>query len=155
MNVSTLPALEPEHIIIAASSAQKVAIVVSLIVSFVTLSLFRYLLFKDKAPHGTNLVPEPRSTLPWLGRIHDIETIAPWKSMKKWSDEYSGFFRPTTCGEMHIWVGTAEIAQELYCKRAAKYSSRPEVAAVPGSDSQGQYLPHLEHGGKSKWRTSL
>lgn len=65
--------------------------------------------------------------------------------MKKWSDEYGGLFRLTTAGgEMHIWVGKAEIAQDLYCKRASKYSSRPEVPAVPGSDKQGQYLPLLQ-----------
>ena len=148
MNVSTLPELEPEHFPVAAGFAHKFATAVSLVVSFITLKLFRYLLFKDKAPSGTKLVPGPRSTLPWLGRFHDIDATAPWKSMTKWSDDYGGFFRLTTCGgEMHIWVGTAEIAQELYCKRASKYSSRPEVAAVPGSNSQGQYLPLLEHGG--------
>jgi hypothetical protein len=78
----------------------------------------------------------------------DIDPIAPWNSMKKWSDQHKGFFRLQACGEMHIWLGDNDIAQELYCKRAALYSSRPEVAAVPGSDSQGQYLPLLEFGGE-------
>lgn len=68
--------------------------------------------------------------------------------MKKWSDQFNGMFRLTACGEMHIWLGDNKVAQELYCNRAANYSSRPEVAAVPGSDSQAQYLPLLEYGGK-------
>jgi cytochrome P450 len=129
----------------------KWAILFSLLVGSVVLPLTRYLLFHDRPPRGLKLVPGPRSTLPWLGRIHGIDANAPWKSMKKWSDEYGGLFRLTTAGgEMHIWLGDAEIAQELYCKRAAIYSSRPEVAAVPGSHSQGQYLPLLEHG--DHWR---
>lgn len=131
--------------------AHKWAIIFSLLAGSIVIPLTRYLLFHDRPPRGLKLVPGPRSTLPWLGRMHGINADAPWQSMKKWSDEYGGFFRLTTAGgEMHIWLGDAEIAQELYCKRAAKYSSRPEVAAVPGSHSQGQYLPLLEHG--DHWR---
>lgn len=123
----------------------KWALLFSLLAGSFVFSLSKYLLFHDRAPPGLKLIPGPRSTLPWLGRIHGIDPVAPWKSMKKWSDEYGGLFRLTTAGgEMHIWIGKAEIAQELYCKRAAKYSSRPEVPAVPGSDKQGQYLPLLQ-----------
>lgn len=115
----------------------------------VTPGVFRflqYLLFKDKPPKGLKLVPGPPSTIPYIGRV-DIDPIAPWNSMKKWADEYNGLFRLTTCGEMHIWLGDGDIAQELYCKRASHYSSRPEVAAVPGSHNMAQYLPLMEYGG--------
>ncbi|KAK4940373.1 hypothetical protein LTR10_019479 [Elasticomyces elasticus] len=113
------------------------------------LGFLRYLLFKDKPPKGLRLVPGPPSTIPYIGRV-DIDANAPWNSMKKWADEYKGFFRLTACGEMHIWLGDSDIAQELYCKRAPQYSSRPEVAAVPGSHSQAQYLPLMEYG--DHWR---
>ena len=109
--------------------------------------IFHFFLVFDQPPKGLKLVPGPGSTIPYIGRV-DIDPIAPWNSMKKWSDNHNGFFRLQACGEMHIWLGDNDIAQELYCKRAAIYSSRPEVAAVPGSDSQGQYLPLLEFGGK-------
>ncbi|KAJ9629115.1 hypothetical protein H2204_009055 [Knufia peltigerae] len=109
----------------------------------------QYLLFKDKPPKGLKLVPGPPSTIPYIGRV-DIDPIAPWNSMKKWADEYNGLFRLTTCGEMHIWLGNGDIAQELYCKRASRYSSRPEVAAVPGSHNMAQYLPLMEYG--DHWR---
>ncbi|KAL6246937.1 hypothetical protein RBB50_006244 [Rhinocladiella similis] len=118
----------------------------------VTPGVFRflqYLLFKDKPPKGLKLVPGPPSTIPYIGRV-DIDPIAPWNSMKKWADEYNGLFRLTTCGEMHIWLGDGDIAQELYCKRASHYSSRPEVAAVPGSHNMAQYLPLMEYG--DHWR---
>jgi hypothetical protein len=107
-----------------------------------------FFLVFDQPPKGLKLVDGPGSTIPYIGRV-DIDPIAPWNSMKAWSDKFNGFFRLQACGEMHIWLGDNDIAQELYCKRAAIYSSRPEVAAVPGSDSQGQYLPLLEYGGES------
>ncbi|KAK5193424.1 hypothetical protein LTR99_006976 [Exophiala xenobiotica] len=113
------------------------------------LGFLHYLLFKDKPPKGLKLVPGPPSTIPYIGRV-DIDAKAPWNSMRKWADEYDGFFRLTTCGEMHIWLGKGEIAQELFCKRASRYSSRPEVAAVPGSHNQAQYLPLMEYG--DHWR---
>jgi hypothetical protein len=106
----------------------------------------RYLL-RDSPPAGLKLVPGPWSTIPYIGRVHDVDPMAPWYAMKKFSDQYNGFFRLTICGEMHIWVGDAQISYDLLCKKAAIYSSRPMVPAVPGSDSQGQYLPLLEHGG--------
>jgi cytochrome P450 len=76
--------------------------------------------------------------------------MAPWFAMKKFCDEYNGIFRSTICGEMHIWVGDTNIAYDLLCKKARIYSSRPQVPAVPGSDSQGQYLPLLAH--DDHWR---
>jgi hypothetical protein len=121
--------------------------IVLLLISPLLISFLRYLLFKDKPPQGLKLVPGPPSTIPYIGRV-DIDPIAPWNSMKRWSDQFNGMFRLTACGEMHIWLGDNKVAQELYCNRAANYSSRPEVAAVPGSDRQGQYLPLLEYGGK-------
>jgi hypothetical protein len=121
-----------------------------LCVALMTPAIYRVLYFflvKDQPPKGLQLVPGPGSTIPYIGRV-DIDAIAPWNSMKNWSDKFNGLFRLQACGEMHIWLGDSDVAQELYCKRAAIYSSRPEVAAVPGSDSQGQYLPLLEYGGE-------
>ena len=116
-----------------------------------TYHVLYFFLVKDRPPKGLQLVPGPGSTIPYIGRV-DIDAIAPWNSMRNWSDKFNGFFRLQACGEMHIWLGDSNIAQELYCKRAPIYSSRPEVAAVPGSDSQAQYLPLLEYGGQFQVR---
>ncbi|EXJ87915.1 hypothetical protein A1O1_04842 [Capronia coronata CBS 617.96] len=105
---------------------------------------------RDKPPPGLKLIPGPTSTIPWLGRVHDVDPNAPWYAMAKFCDEYGGIFRSTICGEMHIWIGDSNIAYDLLCKKARIYSSRPEVPAVPGSDSQGQYLPLLAH--DDHWR---
>jgi cytochrome P450 len=69
--------------------------------------------------------------------------------MKEFSDEFGGFFQTEIMGDTHLWLGDHKISQELFGKRANIYSSRPEVPAVPGSDTQGQYLPLIEYAGKS------
>ena len=70
--------------------------------------------------------------------------------MKEFSDEFSGFFQTEIMGDTHLWLGDHKISQELFGKRPNIYSSRPEVPAVPGSDTQGQYLPLMEYAGKSQ-----
>src|SRR5882672_8660668 len=56
------------------------------------ISCLRFFLFKDQPPKGLKLVPGPGSTIPYIGRV-DIDAVAPWNSMKKWSDQFNGFFR--------------------------------------------------------------
>lgn len=60
--------------------------------------------------------------------------------MFDFSKQYNKMFRLTAYGQMHIWIGDPKIAKELLVKRASKYSSRPEIAAIPGADKGGQYL---------------
>lgn len=126
----------------------KALVLVFILLSPLLVGSIRYFLFHDRPPKGLKLVPGPRSTIPYVGRV-DIDADAPWHTMKKWADEYKGMFRLTMCGVMHIWLGDSDLAQEFFCKRAAKYSSRPEFFAVPGSHNQAQYLPLLEYGGES------
>lgn len=49
-------------------------------------------------------------------------------------------------GEKHVWIGSPKIARALLEQRAAIYSSRPPVPAVPGSDSLPHYLPLMATG---------
>jgi cytochrome P450 len=70
--------------------------------------------------------------------------------MKEFSERYNGFFGTVAMGGNHLWLADMKIVHDLLAKRAQIYSSRPEVMAVPGSDSQGQYLPLLAHG--DHWR---
>jgi hypothetical protein len=114
-----------------------------------SLRLFHYFFIHDQPPRGSGLklLPGPRSTIPYIGRVHDVDPNCPWFAMKKFSDEYGGIYRNTICGEMHIWIGSQKIAYDFLCKKASIYSSRPMVPAVPGSDSQAQYLPLMKRDG--------
>ncbi|KAF2753441.1 cytochrome P450 oxidoreductase [Pseudovirgaria hyperparasitica] len=110
---------------------------------YAVFALVRYFYFHDAPPPGLKLIPGPTSTIPYIGRVHDVDPTCPEISMRRFCDQYNGIFRLTICGEMHIWIGDQDIAFELLCRRAKKYSSRPMVPAIPGSDSQGLYLPLL------------
>jgi hypothetical protein len=139
---------------------------VSFGIGFTLLAIFliRWKISK-RVPAGTKPMPGPWGTLdslkpgilfansllgiPWIGRVHDTDVMAPWKKMKEFSDEFGGFFQTEIMGDTHLWLGDHKISQELFGKRANIYSSRPEVPAVPGSDTQGQYLPLMEYAGKS------
>jgi len=66
--------------------------------------------------------------------------------MAEWCARYNSIFRTTIMGESHVWIGSTKIAHELLNQRAANYSSRPPVPAVPGSDTLPHYLPLMAHG---------
>lgn len=101
---------------------------------------YQYLYIHDRPPKGLKRVPGPVSTIPFLGRLHGVDPTAPWKSMHTFSNQYNKMFSLVAYGQQHIWIGDSRIAKELLVRRAAKYSSRPNIAAIPGADKGGQYL---------------
>jgi cytochrome P450 len=111
-----------------------------------SIHILRYCL-KYRPPPGLKLPSGPRSDLPYIGKFLGIDTRAPWYRMKELCDIYGGIWQLISCGDMHVWIGDLKIAQDLLCTKSAIYSSRPMVPAIPGSDSQGQYLPLLAHNG--------
>ena len=116
---------------------------------FTLLFLVGQRLWGGKLPPGTRRLPGPSNTLPWLGRVHDVDPQKPWVKMKEFSDEFDGFYATTITGEIHIWIGRQDVAFDLFAKRAQTYASRPEVPAVPGSHSQAQYLPLMAYDGNA------
>ncbi|KAJ8115995.1 hypothetical protein OPT61_g2482 [Boeremia exigua] len=105
---------------------------------------FRYLT-SELPPFRSGLkpLPGPRSTLPYLGRIHDVDRMQAWIAMKKFSDEYNGLFALTLGGETHIWIAREDIAQDLLVKNAAISSARADLGAYPGVVDDHKYLPLL------------
>nr|OQO15565.1 hypothetical protein B0A51_17650 [Rachicladosporium sp. CCFEE 5018] len=81
--------------------------------------------------------------IPYIGRVHDIPFKHNWIKFKEWGDKYGPIYQSTLFGENHIWVMRESIAHEILGKRGAIYSDRPGIPAVPGSKSEGEYLPLL------------
>ncbi|KAF2812081.1 cytochrome P450 [Mytilinidion resinicola] len=90
-------------------------------------------------------IPGPRSTLPYIGRFHDVDRNNPSRSMKKLSDQYGGLFSMTLSGETHIWVGRSDIAFDLLCKNAAICSGRADLGAYPGVTKDSGTFLYLEN----------
>jgi hypothetical protein len=118
------------------------------VVGVIVYWLFTQVLFDRPPPKGLKHIPGPRSTLPYLGRIHDVDRYDTKNSMKKFNDIYNGLFIITLGGEKHIWVGREDIAFDLLCKNAAICSGRADLGAYPSVTKEAQYLPLLGYNGK-------
>ncbi|KAF3031404.1 hypothetical protein E8E11_000641 [Didymella keratinophila] len=92
---------------------------------------------------GFKRLPGPWTTLPYLGRIHDVDRMRAWIAIKKFSDQYDGLFAMTLGGETHIWVAREDIAQDLLVKHAAISSARADLGAYPNVTQEHMYLPFL------------
>ncbi|KAL5118654.1 hypothetical protein ACEQ8H_003505 [Pleosporales sp. CAS-2024a] len=105
---------------------------------------FRYFTC-ELPPFGSRLkhLPGPRSTLPYLGRIHDVDRMEAWKSMHKFSKQYNELFSCTLGGETHIWVAREDVAQDLLVKNAELSSARADLGTYPGVTQGYKYLPLL------------
>jgi hypothetical protein len=105
----------------------------------------------EKPPRGSGLkpIPGPSSTLPYLGRFHDLDDKHIWKSMKRFSDHYNGLFSMTLGGETHIWIGREDIAQDLICKNGAICGGRADLGAYPHVTQEFHYLPLMGYTGQS------
>ena len=103
----------------------------------------------ELVPFGSGLkpLPGPRSTVPYAGRVHDIDRMQAWTAMHKFSKQYGGLFSCTLGGETHIWVAREDVAQDLLVKHADLSSSRGDLGAYPGVTEDHKYLPLLGYTG--------
>ena len=146
-NVSHVDALfERQHSVLTTLGSNKWLISSLIFLATFGWQIFHYFFLHDKPPKGLKRMPGPLSTLPWLGRVHDIDPNGPWFAWRRILEDpkYGGIAASTICGEMHVWIGNFELAKDFLIKKAKIYSSRPEVPAVPGSNSQHQYLPLMQ-----------
>lgn len=124
------------------------SLLVTILVVLVTYQCFRY--FTCELPRlgsGLKHLPGPRSTLPYLGRIHDVDRMQAWTSMHKFSKQYGGLFSCTLGGETHIWIAREDVAQDLLSKNASISSARADLGAYPGVTEDFKYLPLLGYTG--------
>jgi cytochrome P450 len=119
-------------------------LVLSILLAFVVYRCIRYFI-SELPPFGSGLkrLPGPMSTLPYLGRIHDVDRMQPWTAMKKFSDKYDGLFACTLGGETHIWVARDDVAEDLLCNNAAISSARADLGVYPDVTKGFRYLPLL------------
>jgi hypothetical protein len=96
-------------------------------------------------PFGSGLkrLPGPISTLPYVGRVHDVDRMQAWTAFNKFSTQYDGLFSCTLGGETHIWVAREDVAQDLLVKHASISSARADLGAFPGVTEDYKYLPLL------------
>jgi hypothetical protein len=114
--------------------------------------LLVYLVFRvaryftsELPPFGSGLkrLPGPISTLPYVGRVHDVDRMQAWTAFNRFSAQYDGLFSCTLGGETHIWVAREDVAQDLLVKHASISSARADLGAFPSVTEDFKYLPLL------------
>jgi hypothetical protein len=119
----------------------------SLLLLAITVVLITYQCFLPPFNKSLKRLPGPRSTLPYLGRIHDVDRMQAWTAMHKFSKQYNGLFSCTLGGETHIWVAREDVAQDLLVKHAELCSARADLGTYPGVTEDFKYLPLLGYTG--------
>jgi hypothetical protein len=133
----TLPATSlPSHVLLP--------LLLTIVVVLITYQCFHY--FTSQLPPfntGLKRLPGPRSTLPYLGCIHDVDRMQAWTAMHKFSQQYNRLFSCTLGGETHLWVAREDAAQDLLVKHVELSSARADLGAFPGVTKDFKYLPLL------------
>lgn len=121
----------------------------TLILLYILYRLTRYFTH-DLPPLGSKLkrLPGPISTLPYIGRVHDVDRMQAWTAFHKFSKQYNGLYSCTLGGETHIWVAREDVAQDLLVKHAGISSARADLGAFPGVTEDYKYLPLLGYTGE-------
>jgi cytochrome P450 len=114
------------------------------VVAYLAYRSLRYLT-SEFPPLGSGLkrLPGPISTLPYVGRVHDVDRMRAWNAMKKFSDEYDGLFACTLGGETHIWIAREDLAQDLLVNNSKISSARADLGSYPDVTQDFKYLPLL------------
>ncbi|KAI0076600.1 cytochrome P450 [Panus rudis PR-1116 ss-1] len=101
---------------------------VDILVCTLTLAAYVVLLIRRKnSPNRLPYPPGPKG-LPLVGNINDIPRIESFVTFKRWSKEYnSNIIRLKIFGTNLIVINTMDIARDLFDKRSAIYSDRPDA----------------------------
>jgi hypothetical protein len=116
----------------------------AILLVYIVYQVARYLT-SELPPFGSGLkrLPGPLSTLPYVGRVHDVDRMQAWTAFNKFSTQYDGLFSCTLGGETHIWVAREDVAQDLLVKHGSISSARADLGAFPGVTEDYKYLPLL------------
>jgi hypothetical protein len=90
------------------------------------------------------------SCLPFIGRVHDVPSVATWVKFWEWSQEYEPIYQMEIFGSQHVWISSEHIANDLLATRGAIYSDRPMIPNLPVNRTSGDYLALLGRTGIPK-----
>jgi cytochrome P450 len=93
-------------------------------------------------PEGSRPLPGPKG-LPFVGRVHDVPSVATWLKFWEWNQEYGPIYQMEIFGSVHVWISDEQIANDLLAKRGVIYSDRPVIPNLPDNRTSGNYLALL------------
>ncbi|KAH8422446.1 cytochrome P450 [Aspergillus melleus] len=95
------------------------------------------LLYEYKRDRG--LPPGPRR-LPFVGNIHQVPQVLPWRTFDDWSKKYGPIWSAQFGRQTMIMIADAAIARELLDKRGSVYSDRPRMVMAGDNLTKGMHL---------------
>ncbi|KAF8877650.1 cytochrome P450 [Gymnopilus junonius] len=122
-----------------------------------TLLAAGFLYFKNKRRSALPFPPGPKKH-PLLGNLLDLPKKLEWETYRRWGKEYICSFGPPDSDVIHVSAGSVnliivnsfEAATDLFDKRSANYSSRPQFTMVRELMGWNWLMSALIYG--DKWR---
>ncbi|PLB46529.1 cytochrome P450 [Aspergillus steynii IBT 23096] len=85
------------------------------------------------------LPPGPRR-LPFIGNIHQVPQVLPWRTFDDWSKKYGPIWSAQFGRQTMIMIADPAIARELLDKRGSVYSDRPRMVMANENVTKGMHL---------------
>ncbi|KAK7046090.1 hypothetical protein VNI00_007087 [Paramarasmius palmivorus] len=91
-----------------------------------------------------NSLPPGPIGLPFLGNVLDLTRDAPWKTYKRWGEQYGSLFTFRIIGRAVLVINSLQDCRELLEKRSHIYSDRPhiEMLSKMGWDFNLVFIPY-------------
>lgn len=122
-------------------------LILLLVTTIIAFNIISYT--RTRPPPRLKRIPGPISTLPYVGRVHDVDPTKLPAAMKRFVNKYNGLVSMTISNETHIWIGRSEIAFDLLSKNGSICVGRADLGAYPKVTEGKKYLPLLGNTGMS------
>ncbi|KAJ6546378.1 cytochrome P450 [Mycena sp. CBHHK59/15] len=120
----------------------------------VALVLFLTLLTPRVWKTRKNLPPGPPG-LPLIGNLLQIPFNVPWVTYKSWARKYGDIIHVSVVGQPLMFLTSPQAVTELFEKRSAIYSDRPELVFCGDLVGYKDSLPLCRYGGRLREHRKL
>ncbi|KAE8366042.1 cytochrome P450 [Aspergillus caelatus] len=85
------------------------------------------------------LPPGPKR-LPFIGNIHQVPQVLPWRTFHQWSKKYGPIMSAQFGRQTIILIADTTIARDLLDKRGSLYSNRPKLVMADDNLVKGMHI---------------
>ncbi|KAE8395065.1 cytochrome P450 [Aspergillus alliaceus] len=108
----------------------------AIIGTFIALVILR-LIYEYHRDRG--LPPGPRR-LPFIGNIHQVPQVLPWRTFDQWSKIYGPIMSAQFGRQTIIFIANSTIVRDLLDKRGSQYSDRPKMVMADDNLMKGMHI---------------
>ncbi|KAE8352390.1 cytochrome P450 [Aspergillus coremiiformis] len=90
--------------------------------------------------HRDRGLPPGLQRLPFIGNIHQVPQVLPWRTFHQWSEKYGPIVSAQFGRQTVIFISDSTIARELLDKRGSLYSDRPRMVMAHENLQKGMNI---------------